>query len=250
MLKSDLKGLSKTWKPEKRHTGIYSGGKIQLTCDGDLIACMYGGDVNFLAIKTGDVARRLWGEPEDHEDEEGREEVICFALSRTSADELTTASRNLLLRYWRWDPEASKFTMLRALKGHTLPVLAMDYDGSGALCATGGVDRTVKVWDVPRGYATHNFKGHAALVTAVAFPPDPRQMVVVSGSEDCTVRVWDLIAKKSCVAVFKDHLSVVTTLAFSGSYTLLTGSRDKVVNFWDLRGRRLLATLPEKARVV
>jgi len=49
-----------------------------------------------------------------------------------------------------------------------------------------------------------------------------------SGSEDGTVRVWNLETKK-CVAVLKEHFSAVTSLALSDDgQTLLRAGRDKV----------------------
>ena len=49
-----------------------------------------------------------------------------------------------------------------------------------------------------------------------------------SGSEDGTVRVWNLETKK-CVTVLKEHFSKVTSLALSDDgQTLLSAGRDKV----------------------
>ena len=48
----------------------------------------------------------------------------------------------------------------------------------------------MKVWDSRTGTSLRNFRGHAGLVTGVAFTPDGRWLV--SGSRDRTVRVSDL----------------------------------------------------------
>lgn len=50
---------------------------------------------------------------------------------------------------------------------------------------------------------------------------------LVSGSDDATVRVWDLMSKK-CVATLERHFSAVTSLAVSeDGWTLLSAGRDK-----------------------
>ncbi|CAN0520012.1 unnamed protein product, partial [Laminaria digitata] len=108
------------------------------------------------------------------------------------------------------------------------------FRSSGTLVATGSSDQTVKVWDVERGYCTHNFRGHKGVVSVVAFHPNPKRLLMVTGSEDTTVRVWNL-QEQSCVAVLKAHLSYVTSLAFlPGNSGLISGGRDRVLNVWDL----------------
>jgi eukaryotic-like serine/threonine-protein kinase len=48
----------------------------------------------------------------------------------------------------------------------------------------------VKVWDSQTGTVVRNFRGHTGIVTSVAFTPDGR--LLISGSWDRTVKVWDL----------------------------------------------------------
>ncbi|CAN0167336.1 unnamed protein product, partial [Ectocarpus fasciculatus] len=105
---------------------------------------------------------------------------------------------------------------------------------TGTLVATGSSDSTAKVWDVERGYCTHNFRGHTGVVSVVAFHPDPKRLTLVTGSEDTTVRVWSL-SEQACTAVLKAHLSYVTSLAFlPGGTGVVSGGRDRVLNVWAL----------------
>jgi WD40 repeat protein len=49
----------------------------------------------------------------------------------------------------------------------------------------------------------------------------------------------------SCVAVLENHVSVIRGLDFtSDGGTLVSGSRDQVVNFWDMKSYKLKTTLP------
>lgn len=58
--------------------------------------------------------------------------------------------------------------------------------------------------------------------------------MLVSGSEDTTVRLWSL-ADQCCTAVLRAHLSYVTSVAFlPGGEGLITGGRDRVLNVWGL----------------
>jgi hypothetical protein len=87
-----------------------------------------------------------------------------------------------------------------------------------------------QVWDVERGYCTHRFTGHTDLVVHVRFleHSPAGQMLLVSGSEDNTARVWDLKSKKS-LSVLRNHMGPVTSSAQSedGRY-IYTGGRDQV----------------------
>ncbi|DAZ99185.1 TPA: hypothetical protein N0F65_008218 [Lagenidium giganteum] len=230
-------GLSKVWKTVKSHTGVYTGGKVDVfhRNGNAFIACMLHDDVAILDATTGELQRTL---QQDIEDEEQRESFVVFAV-RPGHNQLVTAGRNLLLRLWDLDT----FTCLRTIKAHDTPVLAMDFDPSGTLLATGGSDRTVKVFDIEKGFCTHNFRRHSGIVTLVKFHPDGKRLQLVSCSDDSTVRVWDLYSQKE-LACIQDHMSPATCVAFSNDgYTLLTSGRDKVVNFWDLRANALQQTV-------
>jgi WD40 repeat protein len=48
----------------------------------------------------------------------------------------------------------------------------------------------VKVWDSQTGALVRSFRGHTGVVTTVAFSPDGQ--LLVSGSRDGTVKVWDV----------------------------------------------------------
>lgn len=60
----------------------------------------------------------------------------------------------------------------------------------GLQAATGGVDGTVRVWNMETGMATVPPLPHAAVAGALAFSPDASQLAV--GTEDGLLKVWDL----------------------------------------------------------
>ena len=206
---------------------------------------------------------------------EYNEEIVMFAVH--PGGQVVTVSRQLLLRHWVLDVKRSgkifasdgddtgqsqsKATLklspsaLSRLQGsmgkravlkslHRTAITASEYDTSGTLVATAGSERVIKVWDVRRGYCTHNLKlqniatdthrtvGGAGAVTAVRFHPDPHRLYLFACTEDdCAVRAWDLVTS-SPIATFTEHMSAPTCLVFSeDGYTLATGGRDKVVNF-------------------
>ena len=169
--------------------------------------------------------------------------ITSFALRPSpsgKAVEIVTASRNQLLRHWELESGACK----RAWKAHRTPVLSMDFEATGTLLATGGSDRAVMVWDVDKGYCTHNFRGHTGIVTTLRFHPSRNPLQLVSACHGNELRMWNLMDAKKHKQL-KNHVGAVTSVVFSedGSVTV-TGGRDKVLSFWDSASGALLCTMP------
>jgi RNA polymerase sigma factor (sigma-70 family) len=86
-----------------------------------------------------------------------------------------------------WDVESGK--EIRRLAGkHEGPVLAIAFSPDGQILATGGLDRTVRQWDVASGEAFPNHLRHQNPVVCVAFSADGK--TVASGSHDGTALIW------------------------------------------------------------
>lgn len=83
----------------------------------------------------------------------------------------------------------------------------------------------------PKGAAKAAFTGHTGTVNAVAFSSDGKR--AVSGSDDRTIRIWDIDGKQ--LACLQGASGEVYTVAFSrdGKY-LLSGGRDRLLRLWDL----------------
>jgi len=254
-LRFSHQGASRFWEVAKSHGGLYSGGKVALfSPEGrPVMGCLYAEDVAFVDMVSGQVITMLQDDNEaevsraaaEQEDQTPREVITTFCLNPRQG-EIVTTSRSMLIRQWSVNLEAKPHVVrcVRSLKGHAEPVLSMDFDSSGTFVATGSADRTARVGDMRGGFATHNFRGRSSMVSLVQFHPDPQRLMLVTASDDCQAKIWSL-HDKSCVATLGSHMSVITSLAFSSDgYTMATGSRDKCVNFWELRRHTLLKTLP------
>jgi WD40 repeat protein/serine/threonine protein kinase len=92
------------------------------------------------------------------------------------------------------------------------------------------------------------FKGHQEKVNCVAFSPDG--LCVASGSDDRTVRVWDMRTGKEALAPLK-HNSAVRSVAYSSDKKYLTsGAADGTVSVWDAASGRLIRKLKGHATPV
>jgi U3 small nucleolar RNA-associated protein 13 len=220
---SDLK---KSFSILRTLDSIYTGGKVQLLSDGQRLLCTDGDKVHLIHTTSGE--KISFGSDDDA--------VTCFASTK---EFLITSSSSLLLRVYCYSD-----SNVSAWKAHEAPVLVMDTDPTGTLVATGSADSTVKVWDIRKGYCTHNFKGHAGIITALAFHPDPDLLNLCSGSLDSRIKVWDLKTKSEKYNL-DGHVSAVRGLDFSsGGDVLVSGGRDKVLISWDLSNGQVLNTIP------
>lgn len=168
--------------------------------------------------------------------------MLAFAVSPD--DQLfVSCSRSRMIRVWNW--RTGECT--RQFKSPDVgPVVAVDFDPTSTLVATGSSDGNIRVWDIIKGFATHVFRGSQGVIHALRFHVEKSALKLFSGSDDYRVRVWDLKSSKQ-EAVMEGHVSAPRAFAFAGpqsSHLLFSAGRDKVINVWDWHRRKLLATLP------
>jgi WD40 repeat protein len=94
----------------------------------------------------------------------------------------------------------------------------------------------VRIWDAASGEQLGApLTGHTSSVRAVALGRIGEREIIVSGSGDTTVRIWDAASRKQLDALI-GHFSSVRAVALwrvRGRQVIVSGSKDRTVRIWD-----------------
>ena len=202
---------------------------------------------------------------------------------------LATSSRDRLVRVWEVHSREEQYQ----LPTDGVPYHALAWSHDGQWLATGDRAGTITLWDAATGHRKRTFdhetrvcsiafhpndqqvavactnekiyiwetsdegrciqilSGHTNEIWAMAYTRDSH--FLVSGSDDCTVRFWN-VNTGECEYMLDNHRGWIQSLALSYSGKLLvTGSQDRTICLWELnsgKAPRLIRTLSgHRARV-
>jgi WD40 repeat protein len=76
--------------------------------------------------------------------------------------------------------------------------------------------------------------GHKNDVNSVAYSPDGR--IIVSGSDDNTIRIWDAHTGAEIREPLTGHTGWVRSVAYSpNGQNIVSGADDKTIRIWDVQ---------------
>jgi hypothetical protein len=173
-----------------------------------------------------------------------------------------------------WDAAAARQLWAAPSNGRSHAMVAFTPDGRALV--SGDLDGVIRTWDGASGKALQQLEGHPefmeksppglgrpflwveprpgheGLVVSLAVSPDGRRLV--SAGIDRTLRVWELATGRECALLERGAEEPVAVypvlrypLAFSPDGALLAapgqdGSRRHLIDLWDIRAGRRLAT--------
>jgi WD40 repeat protein len=165
---------------------------------------------------------------------------ILIANGTTSLD---LASSYQVIKLWN----VKTGKVIRTLQEHQDLVHEVTFSPDGSKIAIAANDFAT-LWDVKSGKLIHTLKGHLSSVPddpsdpqdntitvqlevqSIAFSPDGK--LVATGSQDNTIKIWDVDSGKELYTL-RGHSCSVTSVAFSpDGQILVSGGNDKTVKAW------------------
>ncbi|XP_048825058.1 U5 small nuclear ribonucleoprotein 40 kDa protein [Lagopus muta] len=164
-------------------------------------------------------------------------EVYCCKF-HPNGNTLASAGFDRLILLWNVYGDCDNYA---TLKGHSGAVMELHYNTDGSMLFSASTDKTVAVWDSETGERVKRLKGHTSFVNS-CYPARRGPQLVCTGSDDGTVKLWD-IRKKAAVQTFQNTYQVLAVTFNDTSDQIISGGIDNDIKVWDLRQNKLTYTM-------
>ncbi|KAK9068713.1 hypothetical protein SSX86_012828 [Deinandra increscens subsp. villosa] len=152
--------------------------------------------------------------------------------------------------------EKLKIGAYRTLRGHTDTVESLAAGPTANTLCSGSWDKSIKLWQTAstkkrkrgneeeetqseqEGEAVSTLVGHTQCVSSVVWP---EHGTIYSGSNDSSIRRWDLETRQSTLRIVSGKAIYCIDVGGESSTLIAGGGIDPVLNIWDLRQKGTLA---------
>ncbi|XP_014472392.1 PREDICTED: transducin beta-like protein 3 [Dinoponera quadriceps] len=226
--------LKEVFEAESKHRAFYTGGNVQWTSDGKNLLCENGGTVSVLSLDQGSVILSL-GQAKANQEEDT---IQTFILDERDIN-IITHHKSGLFKMWDWTNNKLLKLWKSIHKGPVVQLALMNF-----AMASGGIDGTIRLWDLLNHACTHNLKGIQGVISILKFHPDAKRKLLFGAGDDTKIHAWDITSGKEKVT-FSGHFSKVTSLNFheDGNY-LVSSGRDRVLILWDISSGTSVRVVP------
>jgi WD40 repeat protein len=156
----------------------------------------------------------------------GRVQSLSF---KPNSRTLISAHDNQTLNVW----DLNRNTTLKKLRGSTSGLQVLDFADEHTLIC-GCDDHRIQVWNLQDQHCHRFLTGHSGRITTLALGRTlSRRIVIASGSDDCSVKLWDL-SSGQCLHTFSNLNHWVRSVTFSptGKWLAVAGD-DQLIHLWE-----------------
>jgi WD repeat-containing protein 23 len=117
-------------------------------------------------------------------------------------------------------------------------IFSVRFSGDGRRIVAGTGANSIVVYDIERRKAVNHVMGHQDDVNAVCFADKLSPHILYSGSDDCTIKVWDTrsMGDGREAGAFVGHTEGLTYIDSKGDGRyILSNGKDQSMKLWDLR---------------
>eukprot|EP00897_Mesotaenium_endlicherianum_P009780 jgi/Mesen1/8830/ME000053S08245 len=166
-------------------------------------------------------------------------EVTDLAMLADGGTALAACTDN---KVYMWQVGTAR--LRHTMTGHSEKVVAVDVSPTGSSrAASAAYDRTIKVWDLERGFAVTTL-ACASITNSVCYTPEGS--AICSGHADGALRMWDARTGRAAHEVAAAHAQAVTP----DERHVAAGSADGAVHVWAESSRSVERTLRAHAAPV
>ncbi|XP_031625371.1 katanin p80 WD40 repeat-containing subunit B1 [Contarinia nasturtii] len=159
---------------------------------------------------------------------------------------LVTGGQDRAVNLWAFGNEKC----FMSLSGHNGQVDCVKFTSGDDLVYSADENGIIKRWDLNTQPGCVTFYGHMKSVRTLDFHPHGNY-IFASGSNDTTVRLWDVRKSDSCFSKYRGHIANVNSVKFSpdGWWIASAGTEGSII-IWDIRTTNKVMEFQETASPV